>query len=154
MTRVMASASALIALGMFGLIVVAGRYFELDRSSQPRCGVRRRLIDAAVVTCIGVLVPFALRYRLWRVVGATNARASLLELVELLLFAAGPMFSAGFAGESILGMQSAAPVPKTYDEKTTGPSSWATGGSSRTNRGQRCAGWLCDRSLTGASTRR
>lgn len=117
---VMVTASALLALGMFGLIVVAGRYLELVHSSQPLCGVRRRLIDAAVVTCIGVLVPFALRYHLWWVVGATNATASIQQLVELLLLAAGLIFGAAFAGESILGLHSAAPAPKASDEKTTG----------------------------------
>jgi hypothetical protein len=96
-------ASALLALGMFGLLVMAGAYLGLIRSSTPWRGVRRRLLDAAVVTSVGVLVPFALRYHLWWLVGATNADASLGQLTELLLLSAGMIFAVVLSAESMFG---------------------------------------------------
>ena len=57
-------ASALLAVGTFGLLVMAGAYLGLIRGSAHLRGARRRLLDAGVITSVGVLVPFALRYHL------------------------------------------------------------------------------------------
>jgi hypothetical protein len=62
-------ASALLTAGTFGLLVMAGAYLGLIHSSTPCRGARRRLLDAGVITSVGVLVPFALRYHLWWLVG-------------------------------------------------------------------------------------
>jgi hypothetical protein len=96
-------ASALLTAGTFGLLVMAGAYLGLIHSSIPWRGARRRLLDAGVITSAGVLVPFALRYHLWWLVGATNADASLGQLVELLLFSAGMIFAVVLSAESIMG---------------------------------------------------
>ena len=53
-----------------------------------------------------VLVPFALRYHLWWLVGATNTGASLGQLVELLLLSAGMIFAVVLSAESIVGSHS------------------------------------------------
>jgi hypothetical protein len=96
-------AIALLAAGMFGLLVIAGAYLGLVRSSAPWHGMRRRLVDAAAVTSAGVLVPFAFRYHLWWLVGTTNAHASLGQLVELLLLSAGVIFTVVMAAEWVSG---------------------------------------------------
>jgi hypothetical protein len=90
----------LLSLGMFGLVTASGSYLGLIRSSQPSSGIRRRLIDALVITCIGVLFPFALRYHLWWMVGSSNAKAGLTQLVELLLLFCGVIFAVSFAAET------------------------------------------------------
>jgi len=46
-----------------------------------------------VITCIGVLVPFALRYHLWWLVGSDNSAAGLSQLLQLLAIAAVAIFS-------------------------------------------------------------
>lgn len=103
------TAVLLLSVGMFGLLVAAGSYLGLVRSSRPWRGVRRRLLDAAVLTSIGVLVPFALRSDLWWIVGTTNTAATLSQLNELLAVAAGCIFMAAFVVESLLGVHSAGP---------------------------------------------
>ena len=72
----------------------------LVRSSEPSYGIRRRVIDALVITCIGILFPFALRYHLWWMVGSTNTVAGLTQLIELLLLFAGAIFAVAFAVET------------------------------------------------------
>lgn len=99
-------ASALLTVGTFGLLVMAGTYLGLIHSSTPWRGARRRLLDAGVITSAGVLVPFALRYHLWWLVGATNSDASLGQLVELLLLSAGMIFAVVLSAESIMGSHS------------------------------------------------
>ena len=99
-------ASALLTAGTFGLLVMAGAYLGLIHSSTPWRGARRRFLDAGVITSAGVLVPFALRYHLWWLVGATNADASLGQLVELLLLSAGTIFAVVLSAESITGSHS------------------------------------------------
>jgi hypothetical protein len=108
------TAASLLSVGMFGLLVVAGSYLGLARSGRPVRGARRRLLDAAVSTSIGVLVLFGLRYHLWWIVGTTNATATLLQLIELLALAAGCIFLATFVTESLLGIHPGASteVPK------------------------------------------
>jgi hypothetical protein len=98
--------SLLLAVGMFGLVAASGNYLGLVRSSAPSHGIRRRLIDAAVITCIGVLVPFALRYHLWWMVGSTNSVAGLTQLTELLLLFAGAIFATIFSVETGLRLYS------------------------------------------------
>jgi hypothetical protein len=99
-------ASALLTVGTFGLLVMAGAYLGLIHGTTPWRGARRRLLDAGVITSAGVLVPFALRYHLWWLVGATNADASLDQLVELLLLSAGVIFAVVLSAESIMGSHS------------------------------------------------
>jgi hypothetical protein len=98
--------SFLLAIGMFGLVAASGNYLGLVRSSAPSHGIQRRLIDAVVITCIGVLFPFALRYHLWWMVGSTNAMAGLTQLIELLLLFAAAIFATAFAVESGLRLHS------------------------------------------------
>lgn len=95
-------ATLLLALGMFGLIAASGSYLGLIRSSRPTHGVRRRMIDALVIMCIGVLFPFALRYHLWWMIGSSNSTAGLTQLMELLLFFAGAIFGLTLAVETVL----------------------------------------------------
>lgn len=101
-----AFASVLLAIGMFGLLVVSGWYLGLIRSTSPWHGAGRRLIDATVITCIGVLVPFAFRYHLWWLVGSNNSAAGPSQLFGLLgIFAALIFFTALFV-ESVLHLHS------------------------------------------------
>jgi len=51
----------LLTVGMFGLLVAAGDYLGIVRSSSPWHGPARRVVDAAVITSVGMFVPFALR---------------------------------------------------------------------------------------------
>ncbi len=101
-------ASLLLAVGMFGLVTVSGSYLGLIRASKPSYGIRRRMIDALVITCVGVLFPFALRYHLWWIVGNSNVTAGLSQLTELLLLFAGGIFAAAFAIETGLRLHSRA----------------------------------------------
>jgi len=94
----------LLTTGMFGLVVASGDYLGLVHSQRPVSGARRRAVDALVVTCIGVLVPFALRYHLWWVVSSNNQSAGLTQLVELLAISAPVIFGASFAVEAALGV--------------------------------------------------
>jgi hypothetical protein len=98
--------SSLLAIGMFGLIAASGNYLGLVHSSAPLCGVRRRLLDAAVITCLGILVPFALRYHLWWMVGSTNAMAGLTQLLGLLSLFAAVIFAVAYTIESKLRVHS------------------------------------------------
>jgi hypothetical protein len=93
-------ACLLLGTGMFGLITAAGAYLGLIRaSSAPLRGARRRALDAAVITCIAVLVPFALRDHLWWLVGSTGAAAGLTQLLQLLAICALAIFAASYSGE-------------------------------------------------------
>jgi hypothetical protein len=100
--------SLLLAVGMFGLVAAAGNYLGLVRSSRPSRGIQRRLIDAVVITSIGILFPFALRYHLRWMVGSTNATAGLTQLLELLLLFAAAIFASAFAVET--GLRTHSPV--------------------------------------------
>ncbi len=95
-------ASLLLSAGMFGLLTASGKYLGLVRSRNPSFGIRRRLIDALVITCLAVFVPFALRYHLWWIVGSTNAMAGVAQLTELLAIFAGAIFVTTFAVEGAL----------------------------------------------------
>ncbi len=93
----------LLGGGMFALLVGAGSYLGLVRSSGPRLhGIRRRVVDASVLTCGGVLVPFAFRYHLWWIVGGQNATAGIPQLAALLGIFALSIFFAVLALESLL----------------------------------------------------
>ncbi|MGH9091008.1 MAG: hypothetical protein ACRDZR_06470 [Acidimicrobiales bacterium] len=92
-------AVALLATGMFGLLTSAGSYLGLVRSTVPSHGRRHRLLDASVIMSVGVLVPFALRYHLWWLVGSNNAAAGLAQLLGLLAIS-----GVAYAAESLLGL--------------------------------------------------
>jgi hypothetical protein len=101
---VTAVAVVLLTVGMFGLLTAAGSYLGLVRSNSPLSGQRRRLVDAAVITCIGVLIPFALRYHLWWLVGSNNSAAGLSQLLQLLAVAAVAIFSTAYMCGSLWRM--------------------------------------------------
>jgi NhaP-type Na+/H+ and K+/H+ antiporter len=102
-------AVVLLGCGMFGLLVVSGSYVGLVRSETTLVGPARRLVDAAVITCIGILVPFAFRYHLWWVIGSNNNSAGIPQLVAVLAIFAILIFSVTFAVESHLRLHSEAP---------------------------------------------
>ncbi len=97
----------LLACGMFALLVVAGSYLGLVRSSTHLLGRQRSAVDAGVLTCVGVLVAFAFRYHLWWIVGSHNAVAGLTQLLALLGISAFAVFVVVFALESLLGIHPA-----------------------------------------------
>ena len=88
-----ATAVILIGCGMFGLVVGAGSYLGLVRSEAHLVGIKRRVVNAFVLTCAAVLVPFALRDSLWWIVGSNSGQAgvpqlgALLGIFALLIFA-------------------------------------------------------------------
>jgi hypothetical protein len=92
----------LLTVGMFGLLTAAGSYLGLIRATTHLRGPRRRAADAAVVTSIVILVPFALRGHLWWLVGSTNADAGIPQLVQLLAICAVAAFAATYLLESAL----------------------------------------------------
>jgi hypothetical protein len=93
----------LLGSGMFGLCVLAGSYLGIVRGAHRLEGARRCAVDAMVAMCVGVLVPFALRYHLWWVVGSRNSVAGPGQLVGLLGCSAFVIFVATFAAETLLG---------------------------------------------------
>lgn len=99
-------AVVLLTAGMFGLLTAAGSYLSLVRSIEPCHGTRRRLLDASVIMSIGILVPFALRYHLWWLVGSNNATAGLTQLLDLLAIFAVVIFGAAYFAELLLGLHS------------------------------------------------
>jgi hypothetical protein len=101
-------ASGLLAFGMFGLVASSGHYLGLVHSSAPSRGSQRRRIDAAVVTCVGVLVPFAFRYHLWWMVGSTNAVAGAAQITELVALSAVVIFTLALGIETALRTHSTA----------------------------------------------
>jgi hypothetical protein len=94
----------LLATGMFGLVVAAGHYLGIVRSTAPWHGAARRLLDAAVISSVGILVPFALRNGLWWVVGTDSAAAGLPQLVALVAISAVAIFALAYAAETALGL--------------------------------------------------
>jgi hypothetical protein len=96
-------AVAILAVGMFGLVASSGHYLGLVHSSAPSQGSRRRRIDAVVITCVGVLVPFAFRYHLWWMVGSTNAAAGAAQVAELMAISAVVIFTVTLGAETLLG---------------------------------------------------
>jgi hypothetical protein len=96
----------LLATGMFGLVTSAGAYLGLIRSIAPCRGAKRRLLDSSVIMSVGILVPFALRYHLWWLVGSTNAAAGLAQLLGLLALSGIVIFGTTYIAESLLGLHS------------------------------------------------
>ncbi len=96
----------MLAIGMFGLVAAAGNYLGLVRSSTPWHGPARRLIDAAVITSAGLLVPLALRNGLWWMVGSNSTAAGLPQLVALLAIAALVIFLTAYGAETVLRLHS------------------------------------------------
>ena len=97
----------LLAVGMYGLVVAAGHYMGIVRSSTPWHGPARRLIDAAVITSVGLLVVLALRNGLWWLVGSNSTAAGLPHLVALLAISALVIFVTAYAAETALLLHSA-----------------------------------------------
>jgi hypothetical protein len=91
---------------MFGLLVAAGQYLGLVRSTTPWHGPARRLIDAAVITSVGLLVALALRNGLWWLVGSNSTAAGLPQLVALLAISTLVIFFAAYAAETVLHLHS------------------------------------------------
>jgi hypothetical protein len=108
---VTATVCVLLTVGMFGLLAASGSYLGLIRSSTPLRGTRRRLADAAVITCVGILVPFAVRNDLWWVIGGNQAGARLPQLVQLLGIFAIVIFVAAYGAESLLRLHGEHPQP-------------------------------------------
>ena len=96
----------LLTAGMFGLLVAAGHYLGIVRSSSPWHGPARRLVDAAVITSVGMFVPFALRNGLWWLVGSNSSAAGLIQLVALLAISVLVIFVAVYAAETALHLHS------------------------------------------------
>jgi hypothetical protein len=105
--RVTVFVAFLLAVGMFGLLVASGEYLGLVRSSAPWHGPARRLIDAAVISSVGLLVPFALRNGLWWMVGSNRTAAGLPQLLALLGISILVIFVAAYAAETALHLHSA-----------------------------------------------
>lgn len=89
------------ASGMFAFLVVAGSYLGLVRGRPPSVGVRRRLIDAAVISSASVPVALAFRTSLWGFVGSTDASAGLGTLAWLLTTVAVGVFVLVLVTESL-----------------------------------------------------
>ncbi|HEY6782591.1 MAG TPA: hypothetical protein VI296_05085 [Candidatus Dormibacteraeota bacterium] len=85
--------------GMFAFLVVAGAYTRLVGADRPAAGMRRRIIDAAVVGCAAVPVALAFREWLWWIVGTADGGAG--RLGELLLIVGVVTAVIVFAGEAI-----------------------------------------------------
>jgi hypothetical protein len=87
--------------GMFVLLVASGSYLGLVRSSVGIRGVRRRLLDAAVVGSASVPIALAFRGSLWWLVGSSTERAGLADLDMLLLIVATSVAGAILVIETI-----------------------------------------------------
>ena len=96
----------LLTVGMFGLLVAAGDYLGIVRSSSPWHGPARRVVDAAVITSVGMFVPFALRNGLWWLVGSDSSAAGLSQLVALLAISVLVIFATAYAAETALHLHS------------------------------------------------
>jgi hypothetical protein len=94
----------LLTSGMFGLLVTSGQYLGLVRSPSPLIGRRRRAVDATVLTSLLVLVPFALRARLWFLVDTSNAVAGVAQLAEMLALCAVVIFASVLVTEEVIGL--------------------------------------------------
>lgn len=85
--------------GMFAFLVVAGAYMHLVGADRPAAGMRRRVIDAAVVGCAAVPSALAFREWLWWIVGPADGDAG--RLGELLLIVGVVTAGIVFASEAI-----------------------------------------------------
>jgi hypothetical protein len=99
---------AVAASGMFAFIVTAGAYVGLVSSAQPSHGMRRRLIDAAVVSAASVPVTLAFRDQLWAIAGSTTGGAGTARLSVLLSIVAASSFVIVLAAETIRRAHAAA----------------------------------------------
>lgn len=97
-------AVVLLAAGMFGLLTASGYYLGLIRGSVPLRGRKRQVVESLVITYIGVLVPFAMRYHLWWLVGSSNSAAGLWQLLQLLGIFAVAIFAASYVPRSLWRM--------------------------------------------------
>ncbi|TMB91186.1 MAG: hypothetical protein E6J45_06845 [Chloroflexi bacterium] len=88
------------ASGMFAFIVSTGTYVGLVRSVQPSRGVRRRVIDALVVSAASVPVTLAFRDWLGWIAGAETGGVGAARLGRLLIIVAAAVFVIVLAAES------------------------------------------------------
>jgi hypothetical protein len=96
----------LLWCGAFAFLVGAGGYLGFVRSESALAGVARRLLDASVVTCAGLIVALAFRNSLWWIVGSTAALAGLPQFATLLGIAALTCFCIVFGAETVAGVHS------------------------------------------------
>ena len=87
--------------GMFVLLVASGSYLGLVRSSVRIRGVRRRLLDAALVGSASIPIALAFRDSLWWLVGSSTERAGLADLDVLLAIVAASIAGATLVIETI-----------------------------------------------------
>lgn len=91
----------LLSCGMFAFLVAAGSYMGLVRGTAALTGVRRRALDAAVLTCVSLLVVLAFRNSLWWIVGSNPAAAGIPQIYALMGLTAPAVFAVVFAIESL-----------------------------------------------------
>ena len=87
--------------GMFVFLVASGSYLGLVRTSAGTRGVRRRMLDAALVGCASVPLALAFRDSLWWLVGSSTERGSLADLDRLLAILAASAAGATLVIETI-----------------------------------------------------
>ena len=88
------------ASGMFACMVTAGAYVGLVHSAHPSKGLRRRAIDALVVSTASVPVTLAFRDWLWWIAGAQSGGVSAERLTLLLSIVAASLFVIVLAAET------------------------------------------------------
>jgi hypothetical protein len=93
---------SVLSCGMFAFLVGAGGYLGFVRGPAILTGVARRLLDAGVITCVGLLAALAFRNSLWWIVGSNATAARLPELALLLAITALSVFVLVLALETAL----------------------------------------------------
>ena len=91
----------LLGCGMFAFLVAAGSYIGLVRGTTALDGVRRRVLDAGVLTFFGLLAVLAFRNSLWWVVGSSAAAAGIPQIYALLGLSGLAVFVLVFAFETL-----------------------------------------------------
>jgi hypothetical protein len=91
----------LLGGGMSSLTIIAGNYLGFVQGQTHLHGLRRRVLDGAIVAMIMVLIVFALRTHLWWFIDTTDARAGLAQLAVLLSVVGGVVFSGVVSVESL-----------------------------------------------------
>ncbi len=93
---------AVLLMGMFAFTMVAGSYLGVIHSSRPLSGLRRRLLDAAIVGCIGAIAALAFRDWLRWIVNTHTLHPGVAPFLALLLVVSGTAFGTAFVVESVL----------------------------------------------------
>lgn len=98
------------ACAIYAFTVTGGSYLGLVRSDRRSKGVRRRLIDAAVLACAAMPIAVAFRYALWGMTGSHGESSGQIWMLLLISFTS--IFAAVFAFESLAGLHGPAkPLP-------------------------------------------